>query len=314
MPHPSTVSGIAYLSKENIKMNPLFTGLITPPESPIRYAQSSSDETTAQSTPTVISEANSGLAAANKAPNALEALFTAIKDTKTDTPEQSDVILSDRASNFGSTPATPTPVDFSNASEIIYSIIEQGVEEKMNEAVTPLTSRLEKSLFSVHREHVDIRDQNDTLSRQLDLHYRTIEQNVEEFKTQSKTMNTMIGAQADNLAATITMVSHLSQVVTNLPMALNQVVYTAVQQQAQQAIRDIMYAQQQAMLSVSDVSGIRRSVSSDGSFSHCTCRPRGLEFFSVPSMHHSNSSSNSTASSTKRGFRYSLKKLFRSRK
>lgn len=305
-------------------MNPLFTGLITPPESPIRYVSSASDDTTAQSSPALIPGANSSLVATNKAPNALEALFTAIKDSKTDTLEQNDVILSSRASDSGSTPATPMPIDFKNASEIIYSIIEQGVEEKMIEAVDQIrlnasrfdqnASRMEKSLVSFHRENVDIRDQNDTLSRQLDLHYRTIEQNIEEFKTQSKTMNTMIGAQADNLAATITMVSHLSQVVTNLPMALNQVVYTAVQQQAQQAMRDIMFAQQQAMFSVSDVSGARRSVSSDGSFSHCTCHHRGLEFESMSSMQHSNDSSNSTASSTKRGFRYSLKKLFRSSK
>ncbi|EHK48997.1 hypothetical protein TRIATDRAFT_315364 [Trichoderma atroviride IMI 206040] len=332
---PSTEPGTTSLSKENIKvqspkkdappcsaaymqqMNPLFTGLLTPPESPIRYAQVSSVDTTAQSSPALTPGANSGLPAASKAPNALEALFTAIKDTKTDTLEQNDVTLSGRASDSGSTPATPTPIDFNNASEIIYSIIEQGVEEKMVEAVDQIrlhASRLEKSLASFHRENVDARDQNDTMSRQLDLHYRTIEQNIEEFKTQSKTMNTMIGAQADNLAATITMVSHLSQVVTNLPMALNQVVYTAVQQQAQQAIRDIMFAQQQAMFSVSDVSGTRQSVSSDESFSHYARHHRGLGFKFMPSMHHSNSSSNSTASSTKRGFRYSLKRLFRSSK
>ncbi|KAL7922973.1 hypothetical protein ACQKWADRAFT_312504 [Trichoderma austrokoningii] len=304
------MSGIASLSKENIKMNPLFTSLLTPPESPIRYAPSSPDDTTAQSSPALTSGVDSSFASANRAPNALEALFTAIKDTKMDIVGQNDVFFSDRVSNSGSAPATPTSMDLSNASEIIYSIM----EEKMNEAVIPLTSRLEKSLASVHREHVDIRDQNDTMSRQLDLHYRTIEQNIEEFKTQSKTMNTMIGAQADNLAATITMVSHLSQVVTNLPMALNQVVYTAVQQQAQLAIRDIMFAQQQAMLSVSDVSGTRRSVSSDGSFSHCTCHHRGLEFESMPSMQHSNSSSSSTSSTTRRGFRHTLKKLFRSSK
>lgn len=296
------------------QMNSLFTGLLTPPESPIRRAQAASDDTTAQSTPALRSGTDPSLVTAIKAPNALEALFTAIKDTKTDMLEQNNVILSGSASNSGSTPATPTPMDFNNASEIIYSIIEQGVEEKMNEAVSQMSlnvSRMEKSLASVHREHVDIRDQNDTMSRQLDLHYRTIEQNIEEFKTQSKTMNTMIGAQADNLAATITMVSHLSQVVTNLPMALNQVVYTAVQQQAQLAIRDIMYAQQQAMLSISDVSGPRRSVSSDGSFSHCACHHRGLEFVSMPSFHQSNSSSNSTVSIPKRGFKYSLKRLFK---
>lgn len=309
-------------------MHPLFTGLLTPPESPIRHAQAASDDITARSPVPSILDASSSTGSTMNAPNALEALFTAIKDTKTDTLEQNNVILSSNASNSGSTPATPTLIDFNNASEIIYSIIEQGVEDKMIAAVDQIrlnasrldqnasrldqnASRMEQSLASVHREHVDIRDQNDTMSRQLDLHYRTIEQNIEEFKTQSKTMNTMIGAQADNLAATITMVSHLSQVVTNLPMALNQVVYTAVQQQAQLAIRDIMYAQQQAMLSVSDVSRPRQSVSSDGSFSHCTCHHRGLEFVSMPSFHHSSSSSNSTVSIPKHGFRYSLKRLFK---
>ncbi|KAK1245298.1 hypothetical protein MKX08_004927 [Trichoderma sp. CBMAI-0020] len=326
---PSTEPGTTSLSKENIKvqspkedalscsaaymqqMNPLFTGLLTPPESPIRYAPSASDDTTAQSPVPSISPTDSSSSSADKANNALTALFSAIEDTQMDTVHQNDAVFADMAS----TPATP--IDFNNTKEVIYSIIEQAVEEKLIEAVDQIrlnASRLEKSLASFHRENVDARDQNDTLSRQLDLHYRTIEQNIEEFKTQSKTMNTMIGAQADNLAATITMVSHLSQVVTNLPMALNQVVYTAVQQQAQQAIRDIMFAQQQAMLSVSDVSGTRRSVSSDGSFSHCT-RRRGLGFEFMPSMHHSDSSSNSTnstVSSTKRGFRYSLKRLFRS--
>jgi hypothetical protein len=335
MPSSSTVPGTASLSKEGIKvrspkkdpllcsatymrqMNPLFTGLLTPPESPIRYAQASSDDTTAQPIPASISGANPEISSAKEASNALEALFSAIKDTKMDTVDQNDVSLSDRASNLGSTPSSATSINFSNASEIIYSIIEQGVEEKMNEAVSQMrlnASRLEKSLASFHRENADIRDQNDTMSRQLDLHYRTIEQNIEEFKTQSKTMNTMIGAQADNLAATITMVSHLSQVVTNLPMALNQVVYTAVQQQAQLAIRDIMFAQQQAMISVSDLSGTRRSVSSDDIFSQCTCHHEGLKIESMPSMHHSSGSSNSTASSTNRGFRYSLRKLFRSSK
>lgn len=323
------MSGIASISKEDIKvqssnndalpysaanmqqMNPLFTGLLTPPESPVRYAQIPSDDTTTQSPVPSISNADPSTSSEKNAPNALEALFSAIQDTKADIIQQNDIVLADMA------PTSATPIDFNYANEIIYSIIEQAVEEKMNETVTQMrlnANQLEKSLISFHRENVDIRDQNDTLSRQLDLHYRTIEQNIEEFKTQSKTMNTMIGAQADNLAATITMVSHLSQVVTNLPMALNQVVYTAVQQQAQQAMRDIMFAQQQAMFSVSDVSGARRSVSSDGSFSHCTCHHRGLEFESMSSMRHSNGSSNSTASSTKRGFRYSLKKLFRSSK
>lgn len=333
MSHPATVPGTALLSKEDIKFqppnnetvpylaaytqktNPLLTGLITPPESPIRYVQEdSSEDTEAQSSAHSISGANAISSSADKAKNALAALLTAIQDTNVDAVKQSDAVFSNRISNPEAATTSATPIDFSNTKEIIYSIIEQAVEEKMAEAVIPLTSRLEKSLASFHRENADIRDQNDTMSRQLDLHYRTIEQNVEEFRTQSKTMNTMIGAQADNLAATISMLSHLSQVVTNLPMAINQVVYTAVQQQAQLAIRDIILAQQQAMLSVSDISGTRQSVSSDGSSSQCTCHHFGIEIESMSSIQHSNGSSNSTSSRANRGLRYTLKKLFKSNK
>lgn len=295
-------------------MNPLFTGLITPPESPVRHFQeSSSGENTPPSSAPSTPGASTSSCSAIQAPNALEALFAAIHDTKAEIVEPNGAIFSNRALDLEAAPAAAS-IDFNNTSEIIYSIIEQAVEEK---AISPLrlnASRLEKSLASFHRENVDIRDQNDTMSRQLDLHYRTIEHNIEEFKTQSKTMHTMIGAQADNFAATIAMVSHLSQVVTNLPMAINQVVYTAVQQQAQLAIRDIMFAQQQAMFSVSDVSGTRSSVSSDGSSSQCICHHCGLEIESMSSMQHSNGSSNSTSSRTNRGLRYTLKKLFKSNK
>ncbi|UKZ80515.1 hypothetical protein TrVFT333_008276 [Trichoderma virens FT-333] len=233
----------------------------------------------------------------------------------------------DQHANLSEAVSTPvTPIDFSNANEIIHSIIEQAVEEKMANAMGPLRlniSKLDGTLESfrhredaLHRETTDIRDQNDTMSRQLDLHYRTIEQHVEEFGSQSKTMNTMIGAQADNLAATINMVSHLSQVVTNLPLAINQVVHNAVQQQTQLAIRDIMFAQQQAMFSVSDVSGTRQSMSSDGNSSQCTCNHHCLEIESMVSSQHGNGSlkqiSPNASSKSSRGFKYALRKLFKS--
>ncbi|KAL6910403.1 hypothetical protein GGI43DRAFT_378379 [Trichoderma evansii] len=336
MSHPSTLPRIASLLREDVnaqipnreavpysaaymqKTNPLLTGLITPPESPVRYAQEDSlDDIAAQSSVPFISGANPSPLSTDKAKTALDALFAAVQDTKANANEPNDAIFSKKALVSEAIPVSAMPIDFNNTKEIIYSIIEQAVEEKMTEAVGPLrlnTSQLEKSLVSFHRENADIRDQNDTLSRQLDLHYRTIEQNVEEFKSQSKTMLTLIGAQADNLAATISMLGHLSQVVTNLPMALNQIVYTAVQQQTQLAFRDIMFAQQQAMFSVSEVSGTRQSVSSDGSSSQCTCHHHGLEIESMSSMQHSNGSSNSTSSRRNRGLRYSLKKLFKSSK
>ncbi|KAL7795260.1 hypothetical protein V8C37DRAFT_408910 [Trichoderma ceciliae] len=302
-------------------MNPIFTGLITPPESPVRYIeQKSSDGSTLQPPSLLTLDANPHISPVNEAQKAMEALSAAIQNIKAENVEQDTCIsFSNMAPSAEAAPTSMALIDLSNAREIIYSIIENAVEEKMADAVGPLrlnVSRLNESLASFHRENTDIHDQNDTMSRQLDLHYRTIEQNVDEFRSQSKTMNTMIGAQADNLAATINMVSHLSQVVTNLPMAINQVVHTAVQQQTQSAIRDIMFAQQQAMFSISDVSGTRQSVSSDGGSSQCTCNHHGLEIESMSSTQNSSGSigqaSYNTSIKSNRGFRYSLRKLFRS--
>ncbi|QYT01388.1 hypothetical protein H0G86_008429 [Trichoderma simmonsii] len=275
------------------KMNPIFAGLITPPESPIRYVQRDSLDTTAAHPPALsILEANPALGSTNGVYKSVEALSVAIRNASAEQDANVPGTVS--------TSTSVTPIDFSNASEIIHSIIEQAVEEKMANAMGPLRlniNRLDDSLESIRhredalrRETTDIRDQNDTMSRQLDLHYRTVEQHVEEFRSQSKTMNTMIGAQADNFAATINMVNHLSQVVTNLPLAINQVVHNAVQQQTQLAIRDIMFAQQQAMFSVSDVSRVRQSVSSDGSSSQCTCNHHCLEIESMASTQHGSGS------------------------
>lgn len=294
------------------KMNAIFAGLITPPESPIRYVQRDSLDTTAAQSPALSAlEANQALSSTNDVHKAVEALSVAIRNAS-----------AEQDANFAKVPLTPmTPVDFDNIREAISSVVENTVEEKMANALGPLRLNIGK-LDDLHshfrRETTDIRDQNDTMSRQLDLHYRTIEHNIEEFRSQSKTMNTMIGAQADNIAASINMVNHLSQVITNLPLAINQVVHNAVQQQTQLAIRDIMFAQQQAMFSVSDISRTRQSVSSDGSSSQCTCNHHCLEIESMASTQHGSGSlkhtSPNTSSKSNRSFRYALRKLFGSNK
>ncbi|OPB42433.1 hypothetical protein A0O28_0035500 [Trichoderma guizhouense] len=318
------------------KMNPIFAGLITPPESPLRYVQRESLGTTAAQSPALSTfEANPALGSTNDVQKAVEALSVAIRNAS-----------AEQDASFTKAPVTPvtpmTPIDFDNIREVIYSIVERTVEEKMADAMGPLRlniTKLDDSLESIRhredalnnlesslngleshmrRETTDIRDQNDTMSRQLDLHYRTVEQHVEEFRSQSKTMNTMIGAQADNFAATMNMVNHLSQVVTNLPLAINQVVHNAVQQQTQLAIRDIMFAQQQAMFSVSDVSRARQSVSSDGVSSQCTCNHHCLEIESMASTQHGSGSlkhiSPNTSIKSNRSFKYALKRLFGSNK
>ncbi|KAL7822516.1 hypothetical protein V8C26DRAFT_426108 [Trichoderma gracile] len=223
------------------KTNPLFAGLITPPESPIRSAESSAPQSPTLST----LEADQSLGSTNDVQKAMDALSVAIKSASVENFEQ-------HASVANSVATSPSVAlfDLGNVREDIYSIVEHTVEAKMSDAMGPLRmniNRLDNLESHLRREHTDIREQNDTLSRQLDLHYRTIEQNVEEFKSQSKTMNSLIGAQADQskimntmIGAQADMLGQLAQLVTNLPLAINQVVHNAVQQQTQQALRDII--------------------------------------------------------------------------
>ncbi|PTB67503.1 hypothetical protein BBK36DRAFT_1167898 [Trichoderma citrinoviride] len=321
------------------KTNPLFAGLVTPPESPMRSVDSSALQSPTLST----LEANQNFGSTNEVPKAMEALSAAVKNASMENLGRDANFINSAASSVPASPSV-TLVDFGDIPETIYSIVEHAVEERVADAMSPLRmniKRLDSLESHLRREHTDIREQNDTMSRQLDLHYRTIEQNMEEFKNQSETMNsmidtqaktmntmigaqadqskimnetmnTMIGAQAENLAATINMVSHLSQFVTNLPLAINQVVHNAVQQQTQLAIRDITFAQQQAMFSVSDVSGTRRSVSSNGSSSQCTCIHHRLEIESMASTQHKSVSltrpSPRSCSKSRRGFTKTFRK------
>lgn len=57
-------------------------------------------------------------------------------------------------------------------------------------------------------------------------------------------------ASSENLTMLAAIVTHLSQVVVNLAPAVNQVVDAAVQEQTNAALRDVLEAQQQAMLSL----------------------------------------------------------------
>ncbi|KAH6610234.1 hypothetical protein Trco_000254 [Trichoderma cornu-damae] len=339
MSHPSAVSGTAPLSHQGIdvqhlggpsiphssymqKMNPNFAGLITPPESPVRCAErESSDGSATQPQTPMTLEADASICPSSEARNAIEALSAAVQSAKAEKPEQHYAGFSNNSHGYGTALALGTPIDLGDISDGIHSVIEHAVEEKISDALSPLRlniNRLDDSLKSMdnlqahlRREHTDIRDQNDTMSRQLDLHYRTIEQNIEEFRSQSKVMNTMIETQT-------TMVNHLSQVVMNLPIAISQVVHNAVQQQTQLAIREVMFAQQQAMFSISDVSGTRQSVSSDGSSLQRACGHHGLEIESISSTQHRGGSTEQSHHSAPpkptRGFRHALRKLFKSSK
>lgn len=147
----------------------------------------------------------------------------------------------------------PTQLDLDNISEEILAVVEHAVDQNMAEATVPLRRNMER----LNQESADFRDQNDTFSRQIDLHYRNLERFNESFDSHIKALNSMFQPQATNIQAmteSLAMVSgivnNLSQITVNLPNAINQVVYASIQHQAQAAIKEVMDAQQQVMLSL----------------------------------------------------------------
>lgn len=149
----------------------------------------------------------------------------------------------------------PTQLDLDKVGEEIFGIVEHVVEQTMADASAPLRTNIGR----LDHQAADFRDQNDTYSRQLDLHYRNIEQHSAQCSGTINALNAMfepqtknIQATADNLILVSSLANSLSQLVVNLPTAINQVVSKTVQYQTQEAIRDVMDAKQQAMLSVQE--------------------------------------------------------------
>lgn len=178
--------------------------------------------------------------------------------------------------------SNPTQLDLDNVSEELCSIVEQTIEQTLSDATGPL--RL--NVGNLHNENADFRDQNNALGRQIDMHYRVLEQQTRTnsallsmFEPQSKnitlatenirattaqlttatknmraserqlamaTKNSQ--AMEEQLAVAAGLSDVLSQVVMNLPGAINQVVYTAVQHQTQDSFKDILEAQQKVIL------------------------------------------------------------------
>lgn len=145
-------------------------------------------------------------------------------------------------------------VNLEQFSELVYGIIEHAVEEKIAEAIGPLRLNLNR----LDRENSDFHEQNDTLSRQIDLHYKSIEKHNDIFdnlasahargiQATSKLVATQSGvlqATSENLSRATCLVDHLSQTVANLPASINQVVASSVQEQVQLAMQHVLAVQQ----------------------------------------------------------------------
>lgn len=127
-------------------------------------------------------------------------------------------------------------VNLEQFSELVYSIIEHAVEEKIAEAIGPLRLNLHR----MDRENSDFHEQNDTLSRQIDLHYKSIEKHNDIFDNLSSAHARGIQATSASLATASQLVGHLSQTVANLPNSINQVVASSVQEQVQLAMHQVL--------------------------------------------------------------------------
>lgn len=139
----------------------------------------------------------------------------------------------------------------------IREIIEEAVEQQVAAALAPLrvvVNELNKAIQAANDEHQDLREQNDTLSRQIDLHYRDIQQHSEIASTHIRALTNMVGAHTqinraanENLAVTCNLVVHLSQVIANLPRSLSQIVENVVSQAIQNALGQVAAAEQEAL-------------------------------------------------------------------
>ncbi|KAK7417147.1 hypothetical protein QQX98_004750 [Neonectria punicea] len=149
--------------------------------------------------------------------------------------------------------AKPTQPNLENVGEELCSVIEHTIEETVSDATGPLrlnvgtlkehNNTLRLSVCNLDKQAVCFQTQNEalrstvgelneSLNRQVDLHSHVLEQQT---------------LTADQLAQVSGSVNRLSQIVMNLPTALNQVVYTSVQHQIQDAFKDTLEAQQKAI-------------------------------------------------------------------
>lgn len=204
-------------------------------------------------------------------------------------------------------------VDFETLGEELLSIVEQAADQTLVDATEPLRSDLrcfkgQNDIHSLnndtlsHYNHIYSRN-NDTHSHHNDI-YRHLLQHQEDI---TKMLSSMIGPQSklihttsENLSLLTDLTTHLSQVVMNLAPALNQIIANASQQHAQEAIRQVMEAQQQAMLMLAEEESRQKRLNHD--------------ILAAKVVEKLQAANNTTASSNPKGGRSlskALKKMFR---
>jgi hypothetical protein len=171
-------------------------------------------------------------------------------------------------------------VDVEVLGEELLSIVEQAADQTLVDATEPLRSDLgcfkghndaysrliqhEESIMRAlnitHNQHNDAQNRNNDAFDHLLHHQETI---IKALDAMIDPQSKLIHASSENLTLLGGLATHLSQVIMNLPVAVNQIVSNAVQQQAQAAIRQVMDAQQQAMLSLVEEDSRRQDLDHD---------------------------------------------------
>ncbi|KAM5351960.1 hypothetical protein ACJ41O_004683 [Fusarium nematophilum] len=164
----------------------------------------------------------------------------------------------------------PTQLDLANANEEICSVVEQSIEQGIADATGPLRMNVGKldthaaglkhqtEVMGLRAEAMGLQAdamglQAGAMGRQIELHHQIVAQQLASISA----LQAMHGPQAQNIQATTQnlamthgLVNHLSQLVTNLPGAINQSIHTAVQHQAQASLANVLEIQRQAMADI----------------------------------------------------------------
>lgn len=145
---------------------------------------------------------------------------------------------------------TDTQLELASLKENVCSVIEDVVERNIADATGPLRININR----LHQENEDLKDLNDILSRQIDMHFKNILEHTDAHQSHIKALEGMfethtknIQATTENLTVVTALAGHLSQVVMNLPNAVDQIVRDTVQHRAQEALEHILETQREAM-------------------------------------------------------------------
>ena len=181
--------------------------------------------------------------------------------------------------------AVPTQLDLDSVSDEICDIVEKSVEH-MEQCVAEANEPLQMNVGRLRNETIHLREQNreqnQAMVRQIDLHNTALERlsdSIDASRALLGPQSTNLQTMTQNLGMASDLVGHLSQLIFDMPIMINQAVSEAVHNQAGVAIREVMDAQQEVMVSLH-----KESVRSKEGFEKATTSKWDVENRHVPNQ------------------------------